>query len=415
MILLFQRHVERGIAEELKRDGVQLIAGLQVGPDGSPRLQRQPTDPRFSKPLSGLYWQVTGARTLRSRSLWDQLLPTAHEAPAAEWRLRKIEGPFERPVLVLERRVQIGKSVPLLVQLAHDDTAVRHARAEFARELAVFMALLWTVLLAAAWLQVRLGLRPFRRVREELAALRRHPSARMGGQYPSEVRQLTDAINDLASARESDLKRARQRAADLAHALKTPLAALAAQSRRIRGAGNTEAADGLDRVIGAAGAAVEAELARARAAASRLAPQAADAFPLAVAERIAAVLERTEKGMRTDCELDIPEGLRISVPAEDLSEILGTLLENAVKFARRRVLATGGTADGKTWLCIEDDGPGIAETRQAEALTRGGRLDEVGGGHGLGLAIARELTEATGGSLALDISPLGGLRVTLRW
>jgi signal transduction histidine kinase len=301
--------------------------------------------------------------------------------------------------------------------MAHDDAALRQTRAEFAWELAIFMTLLWLVLLAAAWLQVRLGLNPFGRVRQELAALRRNPAVRMSGEYPVEVLQLTDAINDLASAREADLTRARQRAADLAHALKTPLAALAAQSRRIRSGDEAAAtaADALDRVIGAAGAAVEAELARARAAAFRLTPQVAETSPLAVAERILAVLERTEKGMRTDCELDIAESMRLSVPAEDLSEILGTLLENAVKFARRRVLATGGAADGKIWLCIEDDGPGIAEARQAEALTRGGRLDELGGGHGLGLAIARELTEATGGSLALDISPLGGLRVTLRW
>jgi signal transduction histidine kinase len=77
-----------------------------------------------------------------------------------------------------------------------------------------------------------------------------------------EVQPLTNAINELASAREKDLPMARRRAADLPHALKTPLAALSAGSRRVRDEGAAELADGLDRAIAAAGMAVNAELAR---------------------------------------------------------------------------------------------------------------------------------------------------------
>ena len=56
-----------------------------------------------------------------------------------------------------------------------------------------------------------------------------------------EIEPLVRAINELADAREKDLTRARRRAADLAHALKTPLAAIAAQSRRAREAGAADA------------------------------------------------------------------------------------------------------------------------------------------------------------------------------
>jgi signal transduction histidine kinase len=64
---------------------------------------------------------------------------------------------------------------------------------------------------------------------------------------------------------------------------------------------------------------------------------------------------------------------------------------------------------------VEDDGPGLGSVRAGDALTRGGRLDETGPGHGFGLAIARELVEATDGSLSIDTAELGGLRVTLGW
>ena len=69
---------------------------------------------------------------------------------------------------------------------------------------------------------------------------------------------LTRAINQLAETREQDLARARRRSADLAHGLKTPLSVLAAESRQLRARGDSAIADGLDRAISAAAAAIEA-------------------------------------------------------------------------------------------------------------------------------------------------------------
>ena len=419
MTLLFQRHLELRVEQELRRDGLQLVADLGVDAAGMITLQQLPTDPRFGIPAGGLYWQITAAQqSQRSRSLWDQALPASPQADAMEWRTRQIDGPFAQRLFVLERIVQpVGSMEPVLVQLALDENELRVARDEFSRTLGLFLLLLWAVLAVAAWLQVQLGLRPLKQLRHELSALRHNAAERLSAGYPLEVEPLTKAINDLASAREADVKRARQRAADLAHGMKTPLAALAAQSRLIReGRGDSAAAaDGLDRAISAATAAVEAELARARAAASRHARQDVQAAPLAVAQRLILVLERTDKGMRLDYALDIPEALRLSVAAEDLSEILGPLLENAVRFARRQVRVSGSAADGSSVLSVEDDGPGLSAAEIAQVMVRGVRLDQTGSGHGLGLAIARELAEATGGTIELGTSALGGLRVELRW
>jgi signal transduction histidine kinase len=236
--------------------------------------------------------------------------------------------------------------------------------------------------------------------------LRRNPAARLPDDYPAEIVPLTQAINALADARGADLARARSRAADLAHSLKTPLAVLAAQTRRARAAGADDAADGLERAIAAVGAALEAELARSRAAAARGAAEVARADPQAVVER----------GEMIAFDVAVADALTVPVAHEDLAEMLGALIENATRHARRLVRVAGHVdASGKTVLTVEDDGPGIQDIDAATALMRGCRLDEAGTGHGLGLAIVRDLVEATEGEIALGTAALGGLCVSLRW
>jgi signal transduction histidine kinase len=422
MTVLFAHHIERRAAKELTYDAVELVAKLRLGDDGMPVVDDPPHDARFDKPDSGYYWQLTTKQgALRSHSLWDESLPAVdldavRVGESSSWNTRFAAGPFGRRVFLLERSVRPDRSGNnVFVQVAVDEAQLSHVKREFGRELAWFLVLLWTVLLAAAWLQVQLGLHPLRRVRDELAALRRDPSARLSAVHPHEIAPLATAINDLAEARERDLTRARRRASDLAHSLKTPLAALSAQSRRARTAGAIEAADGLDRAIAAASAAVETELARSRAAAIRDATSAQESAPQAIAERVIGVVERTEAGARIVFEVDIDERLRAPIAEDDLTEILGALIENAARFARRRVRVSGGAAHGLA-LSVEDDGQGLDISAET-ALMRGGRLDESGTAHhGLGLSIVRDLVEATAGEIALGRSEeLGGLRVMLTW
>lgn len=416
MTLLFQRHIERRIADELRRDALQLVANLVIDPEGRPVTGRTPADSRFVEPAGGLYWQLsTPTGLLRSQSLVSERLPDSPEAAGSGWHRRVADGPFNQRILLIERVVRLdSRGVPVLVQLAHDEAAVALATKAFGREVAVWLCLLWAILAIAAWVQVQLGLRPLKRVRRELEQLRRSPAERLGGKHPPEIEPLTAAINALADAREKDLVTARHRAADLAHALKTPLAALSAQSRRAREAGATEAADGLDRAIAAASATVESELARARAASIRQASQREEALALPVVERVIGVVERTDFGAECVFEVDVPPQLVVPLASADLAELIGALIENAARFARRRVRIQAIDHAGRC-LIVEDDGPGLGAGRAEDALVRGGRLDEAGPGHGFGLAIARELVEASGGTLAMGTAQLGGLRVSVTW
>jgi len=63
---------------------------------------------------------------------------------------------------------------------------------------------------------------------------------------------------------------------------------------------------------------------------------------------------------------------------------------------------------------VEDDGPGIDEQQRTRVLDRGVRADEQTPGHGIGLAVVRDIVQLHGGELAISRSALGGARVELR-
>ena len=71
---LFTRHLERRVGQELDTHLQLLAGGLRIDESGALSLVREPADPRFSRVLGGLYWQIgdtTSGRKLVSRSLWD--------------------------------------------------------------------------------------------------------------------------------------------------------------------------------------------------------------------------------------------------------------------------------------------------------------------------------------------------------
>lgn len=410
MSYLFGRHIERQVEADLGTRGLEVIAGLYRDANGVYAIDRPPSEPRFNTPSSGLYWQVTGEGVeLRSRSLWDEELPAPAAQNTAAWTEGAGAGPFGQELIYVAREVRPDANGPrLTVMVAADRAGLSAARAAFAQELGLFLALLWVALAGAAWLQVELGLRPLEDVRAALGGLRKQASARLAeGDYPTEAAPLANAINELADARERDLEQARRRAGDLAHSLKTPLQALSAQSRRVREGGAGEAADGLDRAIAAARGAVERELVRARAAAAR---DNATADGHGVMAKLIQVIERTEHGARLRFENAV-SGAPYPVGEDILLEMMGPLLENAARFARATVRVEG---DGAR-LAVDDDGPGLSEADALAVLERGKRLDETGDGQGFGLAIAHELALASGAAMTLTRSTLGGLRVEIAW
>lgn len=408
---LFGAHVERRAVAEMQVQLDQVLAGLARGEDGL-TLARAPADPRFDRPYGGLYWQIEAPAGLtRSRSLWDSALDLPDDTLSdGGVHLHRLIGPEGAPLLVLERSVILPQRLgggAARVALGMAATELEAARRAFMADLAPYLGLLALGLMAAGWVQLSVGLRPLHGLGSRVAALRAGQADRMGHEWPVEVRPVASEIDALLAAREAETERARARAADLAHGLKTPLQALMGEAARLRSSGDAARADAIEDTARAMRRTVDRELARARTAA-RAADAVADAAQ--VAERVIAVLQRTPDGSHLDWQIKIPPATHIALDEADLSEALGALAENAARHARSRVTLSAHSQDGMVLLSTRDDGPGIPEDRRATLIARHGRADESGSG--LGLSIAAEIAEAAGGHLTLS-GAKPGLTATL--
>lgn len=409
LTLLFERHVERRVEAELAVHLGQIVAGLDHSSDGTLGVSRPPADPRFIEPLSGLYWQVEAAQeVLRSRSLWDHVLAVpADELPSGVVHHHRIGGPSGTELIALERTVtlpaRLGGGVIRAV-VAIDSSDIAAATRAFALDLLPYVAVIATFLIAAAYAQVSVGLRPLGAVRNRIAAIRGGKAQRLGDAFPDEILPLTTEVDALLAAREAQIASARARAGDLAHGFKTPLQVLFGDVERLREKGETGLAMQIEEVARTMQRHVEHELARTRIAAAG--PQAR-ARIADVLESIVAVVVRTPAGSRLGWSITGAEKSVGRIDPDDLAEAVGNLVENAARHARTKVSIVVQAKDQLTTITVADDGPGIPPELLDDVRARGGRLDRSGSGAGLGLAIASEIAEAWGGYLQLRTAPNG--------
>ncbi len=412
---LFERHVERRVETELAADLIRLVAATSFV-NGMLTVRPALSDPRMAAPLSGYYWQVEDVATgklVRSRSLWDSTLTLPGQKGRSGARQAfEISGPGGALLIAVARTITDPNGSSFRVVVAEDHRTVEQSVHDYMRELAPALALLALVLVGAIFVQITVGLAPLESLRVAVREVVAKRAKRLAVAAPREVQPLADEINRLLDEQEKALVRARSRATDLAHGLKTPLQVLSGDIRALRQKGEIGLADDIERSAAAIRGHVERELARAR-----LAPGLAGATASRVAETAASVVSvvrRTPEGERLGFTVDVSDELTAPIDESDLAEILGNLIENAARFARSSVRVAAASAGGATIITIADDGPGIPDKDRRSALARGVRLDGNGGGSGsgLGLAIVSDVVEAYGGSLTMaDAEP--GLAVTI--
>ncbi len=379
-----------GVSYDVRQDA--LVTNRQLG------------DSRFDRVFSGWYWQVSDGneRVLTSRSLWDQRLPVSGDPGRV---FRTVAGPRDKQLRVLERDIRL----PDLEDVLHVQVAASMDEVE--AQIARFQALLWLslatlggLLIVLIGLQIRWGLAPLRRIEQSLKAVERGVQPSVETNLPRELARLAKAINTVLERDQRLIERGRTATGNLAHALKTPVAVLGTLAERLP--------EGQQ-------AAIQAELKRLDEAVRHHLARASAAGPveLGAEQEVATVLEPVVEGVRRlasrrklGFQSNLKKGLRVRIDAQDLQEIVGNLLENAINWAKTSIILSGSVEGGWLVLSVSDDGPGMSQETRQEALSRGGRLDETKPGSGLGLAIVTELAALHGGELRLDDSPEGGLR-----
>lgn len=420
---LFREHVRQQFIERLGADLDQVMARLEVDARGQPSLDAaRLSDPRWTRPRSGLYWQVDAAGPrgaaglLRSRSLWDELLDAPRDMPEnGEVHVHDVRGQHGEGLLLIERTLQApGAQSTWRVMVAAETTPLEQAAARFNTVLAWSLLALLALLVAGALLQVRWGLAPLGRLRQALSDLREGRTQRLAGHYPDEVQPLVDDLNGVLSRHAQGLERARAQAGNLAHALKTPLTILAqgaAQAPTSERAWQELPALVSDQVQ-VARRHIDWHLARSRAAAAQ-ATLGLSTPVQPVVDGLVRVMQKihAHRGIGVSAEVDAQ--LAFAGEAQDLQEMLGNLLDNACRAASSRVRVSAVRQDRLLQLSVADDGPGISPADMAAALRRGGRLDESTPGSGLGLAIVQELATLYGGAIELQRSEMGGLLAVL--
>lgn len=411
---LFEQRIAHRYFIELEAHLAALERGAEPGPDGV-AMASTPQAPDFARPFSGLYWQVEAAgKVLTSRSLWDEVLvlPNPGEPGKVVRHIRLDFG--DGQIMAAERVLVIGEAEGLRVRIiaAIDRAGLESSKADFGDRVLTLVAILGVFLMLATSVQIYFGLRPLQTLRTRLNAVRAGQAERLEGPFPTEINGLVDEVNRLLSAREEMVSRARARAGDLAHGLKTPLAVLGAEARRLDSMGETAAAAEINAQIDRMHRNVERELVRARAASSGSTLASRTKLAPAI-ERMLRAFRRMPGGEDLDWTASVPEDLVIAMDSVDLDEVAGTLLDNARKWASTRVRLSARAEGAQTIMVVEDDGPGVPDTEMDHIVERGRRLDEATPGTGLGLAIARDILELYGGTLSVGRSELGGLSVEI--
>lgn len=294
--------------------------------------------------------------------------------------------------------IRTSRGTVTLIAAAPSQVIARPIRAALVPLLSV-IAVLAVLFMLAALFHLRLALRPIAALRDQLGQIRQGTRTAVDEDQPAELKPLAVELNALSHESAAALQAARASAANLAHALKTPVATLA-----LTVDGDPHATAQIARIEEV----IRHHLARARTAA--VAHRARTPLAPAVAD-VVQVIGALHPGLAQS--IDVPGALAVSLDAHDLSEILGNLLDNAARHARSAIAITAWADGDRTRVAIEDDGPGIAADQRELALQPGVRLDEAPHGDGFGLAIVRDLVALHGGTLNLAEGRQGGLRVEL--
>lgn len=396
-----------------------LMAGAELNAQGALVMPVALAEPRLSLPASGLYANIVNLdknEEWQSSSTLGLNLPFQRQQAPGQWHFDTVRAAQGQPgvpagaaraFLAASYAVKWSvndRAAPLVFSVLEDKTV-------FDQELQAFERTLWSwlggtglLLLLTQTLLLRWGLAPLGRMAREIQHIEQGEQARVEGRYPMELAGLTHNLNGLMDQERARQTRYKDALDDLAHSLKTPLAALRA-SLDAPAELPAMVALQVDRMNDI----VVHQLGRAGASgAARFAPQLALAPILG---RIRDTLAKVYVDKPLAFTLDCPPDLSWRMDEGDAFEMLGNVLDNAAKWAQHKVSVRLWVDGKRLFIRVCDDGPGFADP--GAVLARRLRLDERVPGHGIGLAVVKDLVASHQGELTVSKAALGGAQIDI--
>ena len=323
-----------------------------------------------------------------------------------------------------------------VIQVAQPLQIRRRLAADAALRSVLPLVAIAPLLAAALWALVGWAFRPLRRVVREVQSrdagslLARGPlaPAEEGGAagLPHEVAPLVQALDDLLTRLAASFDAQRAFVADAAHELRSPLTALKLQVSALgrapdepsRRAAQEALAAGVERATRLVEQLLT--LARSEPGGQPLRPERLDLAELV--RQVLADMVPYAESRRSTLELDAAGPVPLEGDRAALSALVRNLADNAIRYAPRgaAVRVAVGREGGAPCLVVDDAGPGIPPSERARVFDRFYRrtaavAEAPAEGSGLGLAIVQRVAQRHGATVALTDSPLGGLRVTVRF
>lgn len=408
------------VRDRLQGQVYVLLAAAEVEEDRRLVMPRVLPEARLSSPVSGLYARIIDAE---GEVLWHSPSLLGTEIPFPTTRA---DGIAEfAPVDARDGRALYALSFSVQWELASERAfrltfEVAESRDILAIQLRHFRRSLWgwlgaaaLALLLAQGLVLRYGLAPLRRVAVELADIESGARNHLSARYPREIAELSERINAFIDTGRHRLERSRDALGELAHSLKTPLAVM--RSALDADEDGTAMRRTLEQQTARMHRTIDYQLQRAAASGPTPLAPAVMLEPLVSRLKDSLLKVYADKGLSMEVECSAEAAFHAD--EGDLMEILGNLLDNACKWARSRVRlrVEDSSEEAGLRLRVDDDGPGIPADKVDAVLGRGVRVDATKQGHGIGLAVVRDIVvEAYGGEITVGGSDLGGAAVEIR-
>lgn len=399
-----------------------LLAAAEPNTNGELEMPADLPEPRFGNLGSGLYADLQdseGNHVWRSRSSLGLELPhgPVPEPGAQQFSQLVMEDgtPLMTLSLAVEWELPNGVLKPYIFFVAESLDSFNAQVARFRRQLFTWFGVIALAMLFSISVLMRGMLRPLRQIEQEIGEIEEGNRRSLSEGFPTELSGVARNMNVLIGSERARSERYRQTLDNLAHSLKTPLAAMRAILTRQKSPTLTEQ---LEPQIEQMTEIVRYQLRKPAATASG----AIGGTPVPMKKELSRLVDGLSKVyIEKDPTIDISvtEDAEFRGDTGDFLELAGNLLDNACKWCEKHVSLTIRPATespdgaGGMILTVSDDGPGIPPEAAEALLQRGTRLDESAPGYGIGLAVVKDIARSYGGDVSIDVSDLGGTFISV--